>query len=329
MPEPSDHPTANSSRGSRRSGSGGYAHPRQFARLHDEEDAEATAPEDTSPAPVDRTRNSSRLTPEEWKQSKGELTDLYKTQPMYAMRIQAMDLDDPQRDMVAYVVKKSSNYMTKGGQWKTLGDMLYATQMAASAVVPVLIGILGSFDSAVIDLVIRVCAIVLSVAATICATLESVYSYRLRGQVRRGFGDQLNDLFQSFDTLSGRYFDPAGHGAAAPPPPTGSAAGSFVMPDLSQIPRSVLKAQIAHLVSRRTPKPSPAQRQIHLSPRARRTSSTLLPPSAASPASPPRRSCRRGHRAAHTATCSRSLPPKPSRSTRRRDSATQRSSGRP
>ena len=98
------------------------------------------------------------------------------------------------------------------------------------------------------DSAIRIFAILLSVSAAICGALEGVYSYRLRGQVRRGYGDQLNDLFQSFETLSGPLFDPSYAGKQTPGrPPARAGEGSFVMPDLSGIPRAVLRAQLDHM----------------------------------------------------------------------------------
>ena len=177
-----------------------------------------------------------------------ELRILEKRDPHYAVRIKRMaELNDAQQDMVAYCLNKSHFFKTMGDKWKVWGDLLYATQVTGSAIVPVLIGVLGSFDSAFIDACIRVLAIVLSLAAAICAALEGVYSYRLRGQVRRGFGDNLNDLFQSFETLSGPLFDPTCSARRESKPAQRPGEGSFVMPDLSHIPRAVLRAQLDHL----------------------------------------------------------------------------------
>lgn len=101
-----------------------------------------------------------------------ELRILEKRDPHYAVRIKRMaELNDAQQDMVAYCLNKSHFFKTMGDKWKVWGDLLYATQVTGSAIVPVLIGVLGSFDSAFIDACIRVLAIVLSLAAAICAAL--------------------------------------------------------------------------------------------------------------------------------------------------------------
>jgi len=177
-----------------------------------------------------------------------EMVRLMEKQPMYAIRVQRLQLDDAQKDFVAYVMQKARNYMNKGDAWKQHGDRLYALQITASAVVPVLIGIIGSFDSAIVDLLIRVGAIILSVAATVCAAIESVYMFRMRGQVRRGFGDQLNDLFQAFETLSGPLFSPGlPERVPAEPATITKLRTTYTLPDLTGIPRAVLLAHLDHL----------------------------------------------------------------------------------
>jgi hypothetical protein len=89
-----------------------------------------------------------------------------------------------------------------------MGTLFYAIQIVCAAVVPVLIGIVGSFESATLDLFIRLSAILLSIVGTLCSSIESVYYFRQRGQARPGYADQMNGLFQDFNTLSGPVFDP-------------------------------------------------------------------------------------------------------------------------
>ena len=180
----------------------------------------------------------------------GELARLYKEDSKsYALRIDRMDLDSAQKDMVAYLIHKEHDYTREGRRWHDLGDTLYAIQITSSAVVPVLIGILGSFDHDGVDLYIRVVAIILSVASTVCAAIESVYSFRVRGQVRVGYAAEINDLFQSFESLSGPLFDHDGYGGhhdkteAVEEPK----AASYTIPDLSAVPRGVLRAHLDHL----------------------------------------------------------------------------------
>ena len=71
--------------------------------------------------------------------------------------------------------------------------------------------------------------------------------HRLRGQVRRSYGDQINDLWQSFESMSGPHFDDSWDAEPPPLAQTHPAAASYSVPDLSAVPISVLEAHIAHM----------------------------------------------------------------------------------
>ena len=88
-----------------------------------------------------------------------------------------------------------------------MGQRLYAAQIVTSSIVPVLISILGSFpEHAWLDTAIRILAIVLSIVGTLAAAIESVYHYKYRGQQIRRLADNMNSLFNEYDTLSGPKF---------------------------------------------------------------------------------------------------------------------------
>eukprot|EP00966_Prymnesium_polylepis_P013226 305257-Prymnesium_polylepis.1 len=110
-------------------------------------------------------------------------------QQTYAARIMKMNLSPLERDTLAFTIRQFKRYGNEGNVWHRRGNFLFAVQMVAAAVVPVLIGLLGSFDSDFLDLVIRLIAILLSVTGTFCNVVESVYQFRERGQRRKTFAD--------------------------------------------------------------------------------------------------------------------------------------------
>ena len=143
-----------------------------------------------------------------------EFAKLQRTDPKYAARVERMGLSDAQRDFVAYAVKKTERRKEEGDKLFRKGRNLYAIQIVCSALVPVLIGIIGSFPDAsaaagtasVTDTTIRIVAIALSIIGTICAAVESVYHNQHRGEQIKRIADQMNGLFQQYDTLSGPLF---------------------------------------------------------------------------------------------------------------------------
>ena len=78
--------------------------------------------------------------------------------------------------------------------------------MVAAALVPVLIGVMGSFESHKVDFWLRLISIALSIAGTISASIEDVYQWRLRGHTRHALASEMQCLFQDFSALAGDEF---------------------------------------------------------------------------------------------------------------------------
>ena len=70
-----------------------------------------------------------------------------------------------------------------------------------AALVPVLIGVVGTFNYSTIDMFVRLLAIMLSISSTVCNATEHVYSFRTRGQVRIAYADRMNSLYQYYDSM--------------------------------------------------------------------------------------------------------------------------------
>ena len=140
---------------------------------------------------------------------------------------------------MSYAVNKELKVATIGKHWAKIGNRHHVIQVVTGALVPVLIGISGSFENAQVDLVIRIVAIALSILGTICHAVESVYNYRERGQARKGFSDRMNGLFNSYCNLTGPLFDPK---YRAP-----KDSGNIVIPNLSEVPLPLLEAHVAGL----------------------------------------------------------------------------------
>ena len=137
----------------------------------------------------------------------GEFNKLkYKshTKP-YFFRISRMKLSPTKRDCISYTVNKFSDLAQEGYLWKYRGDLLYTLQILSSSLVPVLIGILGTFKNYVADTTVRVVAIFLSIIGTMSITIENVYNYRQRGQTRIHYADKMNTLFQIYDANCGKF----------------------------------------------------------------------------------------------------------------------------
>ena len=126
------------------------------------------------------------------------------TKPYY-FRISRMKLSSSERDCLSYTVNKFSDLAQEGYLWKRRGDLLYTLQILSSSLVPVLIGLIGSFKNSTADIIVRIMAIVLSIMGTLSNTIENVYNYRQRGQTRVQYADKMNTLFQIYDAKCGKF----------------------------------------------------------------------------------------------------------------------------
>ena len=123
----------------------------------------------------------------------------------YFYRILRMQLTPIKRDSISYTVNKFSDLAQEGYLWKYRGDLLYTLQILSSSLVPVLIGIIGTFKNSVADIIIRIIGIFLSIMGTMSITIENVYNYRQRGQMRIHYADKMNTLFQTYDAKCGKF----------------------------------------------------------------------------------------------------------------------------
>ena len=98
----------------------------------------------------------------------GHFEKLRKKDAAYAGRLAAMGLTDPEREWTAYALSKSFRFQKDGQAWKLWGDQLYTCQVVTSALVPVLVGILSTFDDKTTFAVLQITAIVFSIVGTIC-----------------------------------------------------------------------------------------------------------------------------------------------------------------
>ena len=107
---------------------------------------------------------------------------LSREHPSTASRVERLPLTHGERDMVSFALRKADEFAGSAREWQTLGNRLYTAQIVSAASVPVLIGLMGSFDDPSTDLFLRIVAIFLSIAGSLCAAVESVYMFRARGQ---------------------------------------------------------------------------------------------------------------------------------------------------
>ena len=126
------------------------------------------------------------------------------TKPYY-FRISRMKLSSSERDCLSYTVNKFSDLAQEGYLWKRRGDLLYTLQILSSSLVPVLIGLIGTFKITSIDMSIRIFAIFLSIMGTMSIAIENVYNCRQRGQMRVHYADKMNTLFQIYDAKCGKF----------------------------------------------------------------------------------------------------------------------------
>ena len=149
--------------------------------------------------------------------------------------VKTLGLDDTMCNAVARNLLMAQELKHEGRRWKLKGDRLHAVQIVSAALVPVLIGVLGSFENASIDLVIRIVAICLSIVGTISKAIEDVYNLRQRGQTRVAYGDKMFVAFDEYASLCGKDYDPDWCKA------------TVKIPDLRGVPLNLLKVHIAAL----------------------------------------------------------------------------------
>ena len=111
-----------------------------------------------------------------------EFTLLSREHPSTASRVERLPLTHGERDMVSYALRRADEFATTAREWSALGNRLYTAQIVAAASVPVLIGLLGSFEAGA-NLFLRILAIFLSIVGSLCSAVEAVYQFRARGQV--------------------------------------------------------------------------------------------------------------------------------------------------
>lgn len=153
-----------------------------------------------------------------------------------------LPLTHGERDMVSYALREADKFAASARAWQLRGNRLYTGQILAAAMVPVLIALIGNFGSGGGggDQLLQICAIGLSIGGTLCGAVESVYSFRARGQVRYNLAERMHNLFNSYATLSGTLFDP---NCADP----ADSSTEVFIPDISAIPRAMLRAHLLHL----------------------------------------------------------------------------------
>jgi len=123
----------------------------------------------------------------------------------YWFRISRMHLNLVERDSVSYTINKSSDLAKEGYYWKKIGDTMYTIQVIGSALVPVLIGIIGTFERPSIDTFIRIIAIIISISGTTATAFENVHNFKGRGQTRVNYADNMNSVFQSYDSRTSEF----------------------------------------------------------------------------------------------------------------------------
>ena len=116
-----------------------------------------------------------------------------------------MQLTPAERDSISYTINKSSDLAKEGYHWKKIGDIMYTLQGLGATLVPVLIGIIGTFETPRIDNLIRIMAILISISGTIATAIENVHNFKGRGQLRVNYADSMNTVFQTYDSRSGKF----------------------------------------------------------------------------------------------------------------------------
>lgn len=150
-----------------------------------------------------------------------EFQRLLKEDAATATRIEWLELTPSERDILCLSIRKMNDLGSWAETYSQRMPRLFATQVMCSAGVPVLIALLGSFESYYGDLTLRLVAIGLSILGTACHAVDDAYDWRSQASIRRRYLTRMRLLFDNFCVLSGAHFDPAR---------TGANANSFVPP---------------------------------------------------------------------------------------------------
>jgi len=128
-----------------------------------------------------------------------------------AAQIRSMDLDPISEDEVAYTILKIDEMTDRGESYASYGQVIFFVQAVTAALVPVLIGIMGSMGSEKLDDYLRLITIILSILGTIAKAVQEVFAFRARGQLITEACSGLGDLFHRYVALAGPVFDPRGN----------------------------------------------------------------------------------------------------------------------
>lgn len=159
--------------------------------------------------------------------------------PSAHARVSRLELTPSERDVLAITIQKMNDHERWADKYTKRGRQLWATQALCAAGVPVLIALIGSFGSdgsrdaygeasagaagasgveeytaerptcgSATDFVVRMIAILLSIAGTVCRGLEDANDWKAQAGVRRRYVTRMRLLFDNFCVLSGELFDP-------------------------------------------------------------------------------------------------------------------------
>ena len=132
--------------------------------------------------------------------------------PHIAQQIRNMDLAPIDEDEVAYTVIKIEEQNELGHRYQDQGQCVFFIQAVTAALVPVLIGIMGSIgegdNAKTADDILRYVSIFLSILGTIAKAFQEVFVFRQRGQMISEACSDMNDLFHRYVALAGPVFDP-------------------------------------------------------------------------------------------------------------------------
>jgi hypothetical protein len=181
-----------------------------FARLTDDQSEEAAIKQGTKSveplsSSVSVSVHSPQAVPNEYDKLRREDSSSWQ-------RIGRLELTASERDVLSLSVRKMNDLGEWAEAYRRRGARLFATQVLCAAAVPVLIGMLGSFNDPNTEFAVRVIAIVLSITGTTTKALEDAYDWRGQAAIRRRCLTRMRLLFDNFCVLSGEIFDPASTG---------------------------------------------------------------------------------------------------------------------
>ena len=175
-----------------------------FARLTDDQSEESAIKHSSG---VTSIRMGAAPVPNEYDK-------LIKEDSSSGQRIGRLELTASERDVLSLSVRKMNDLGEWAEAYRKRGSRLFATQVLCAAAVPVLIGLLGSFDDPGTELAVRLLAIVLSITGTATKAMEDAYDWRGQAAIRRRCLTRMRLLFDNFCVLSGELFDPEATGAS-------------------------------------------------------------------------------------------------------------------